>query len=403
MKCTETCFKIVSIILLLLSASIAQDKKLNVAVLDLDPTGIAKPEAQFLSDRLRTELFETGKFRVVERDKMNAILTEQGFQQTGCTSVECAVEIGQLLNVKMMVAGNIGKIEDLYSISLRLINVETGALLHTATRDFEGRLSEVLTEVIPDVAADLSLIEIDEPMEEKEERSPVRKSDMDTSNRFAIILKGGLASLRYTADINAKIQELDPAQLKIFKDLPNHSIFGFEGQYTLSPRWLLKLGIASENLLSKWTVAIDDPLSSLVYTNISFERDYQFINTYLGFNFFFWQKPEIYDFFIGVDIGTTTFESRLRQQYVQINGDVTDRDDTYQYSAFTWKLSLGGIYYLSSSFSLAMDLAAKVVEAYDTTDQRPNDIPDLLYKGIILPEEVSASGLQLNFYLGYHF
>ncbi len=400
---TGTWFKVVLTILLLLSVSIAQEIKLNVAVLDLDPTGIAKPESQFLSDRLRTELFETGKFRVVEREKMNAILTEQGFQQTGCSSVECAVEIGQLLNVKMMVAGNIGKIEDLYSISLRLINVETGALLHTATRDFEGKLSEVLTEVIPDVAADLSLIEIDEPKEEKEERSPVRESDMDTSNRFAILLKGGLASLRYTADINAKIQDLDQTQSKFFNELPNHSIFGLEGHYTLSPRWQMKLGFAAENLLSNWTVTIDEPLSSLVYDNISFERDYQFINTYLGFNFFFWQKPEIFDFFIGVDIGTTTFDSQLRQQYVQTNGNVTDRDDTYQYSAFTWKLSLGGIYYLSSSFSVAMDLTAKVVEAYDTTDQIPNDIPELLYKGIMLPGEVAASGLQLNFYLGYHF
>jgi len=403
MKHTGTWFKVFSTFLLLLSALSAQEVKLNVAVLDLDPTGIAKPEAQFLSDRLRTELFETGKFRVVEREKMNAILTEQGFQQSGCTSVECAVEIGQLLNVKMMVAGNIGKIEDLYSISLRLIDVESGALLHTATRDFEGKLSEVLTEVIPDVAADLSSIEIDEPKEEIEESSPVRESDMDTSNRFAILLKGGLASLMYTADINTKIQDLDPTLSKFFKELPNHSIIGLEGHYTLSPRWRMKLGFVAENLLANWTVAIDEPLSSLVYDNISFERDYQFINSYLGFNFFFWQNPEICDFFIGVDIGTTTFDSRLRQQYVETNGDVIDRDDTYQYSAFTWKLSLGGIYYLSSSFSLAMDLTAKVVEVYDTSDQIPDDIPDLLYKGIMLPEEIVASGLQLNFYLGYHF
>jgi hypothetical protein len=50
-----------------------------------------------------------------------------------------------------------------------------------------------------------------------------------------------------------------------------------------------------------------------------------------------------------------------------------------------------------------MDLTAKVVEAYNTSDQIPNDIPDLLYKGIMLPEEIAASGLQLSFYLGYHF
>jgi curli biogenesis system outer membrane secretion channel CsgG len=78
---------------LFISMSLAQISKTNIAVIDLDPTAIPKNEAQFLSDRLRTELFETGVFQVVEREKMTAILNEQGFQQTGCTSVECAIAI----------------------------------------------------------------------------------------------------------------------------------------------------------------------------------------------------------------------------------------------------------------------------------------------------------------------
>ena len=76
------------ILVFIITASQAQDIKTNIAVIDLDPTSISNNESQFLSDRLRTELFETGKFQVVEREKMNAILDEQGFQQTGCTSVE---------------------------------------------------------------------------------------------------------------------------------------------------------------------------------------------------------------------------------------------------------------------------------------------------------------------------
>jgi hypothetical protein len=83
MKCTGTFFKVIPTILFLLSASIAQEMKLNVAVLDLDPTGIAKPEALFLSDRLRTELFETGKFRVVEREKMNGIILPEEIAASG--------------------------------------------------------------------------------------------------------------------------------------------------------------------------------------------------------------------------------------------------------------------------------------------------------------------------------
>ena len=62
----------VALILLLVSISVlpGQETKVNIAVLDLDPTGIANPDADFLSDRLRTELFETGEFQVIERTKM---------------------------------------------------------------------------------------------------------------------------------------------------------------------------------------------------------------------------------------------------------------------------------------------------------------------------------------------
>ncbi|NIV04449.1 hypothetical protein GWN26_14740 [Candidatus Saccharibacteria bacterium] len=37
------------------------------------------------------ELFNTGKFRVLERAKMKEILKEQGFQQTGCVSTAWVV------------------------------------------------------------------------------------------------------------------------------------------------------------------------------------------------------------------------------------------------------------------------------------------------------------------------
>ena len=106
-------------LILMIGSVFAQESKINIAVLDLDPTGIDDENARFLSDRLRAELFKTNHFNVVERDKMNTILQEQGFQQSGCTSLECAVEIGQLLNVEQMVAGTIGKIEKTYKCGKR--------------------------------------------------------------------------------------------------------------------------------------------------------------------------------------------------------------------------------------------------------------------------------------------
>jgi len=73
--------------------------RMQVAVLNLDTSGIDASAIVVLSDRLRSELVNTGRFDVMERTPMDEILTEQGFQQSGGTITECAAEVGQLLGV----------------------------------------------------------------------------------------------------------------------------------------------------------------------------------------------------------------------------------------------------------------------------------------------------------------
>lgn len=128
----------------------------SIAVMDLDAKGIARDEASVLTDKLRGELFQTGQFQVIERSVMDEILKEQGFQQTGCTSKECAVEAGQLIGVQFMVAGSIGRIEKTYLLSVRLINVATGKIEKSVQRELTGSLTDVLKEGIPYVVGELS-------------------------------------------------------------------------------------------------------------------------------------------------------------------------------------------------------------------------------------------------------
>lgn len=118
--------------------------QISIAVLDLEGKGLTELEASILTDRLRHELFQTGQYRVVERDMMGEIIDEQGFQLSECTSTECMVEIGRLLGVDQMVGGSVSKFGSMYSISVRLISVETGEILGTATYDHEGRIEDLL-------------------------------------------------------------------------------------------------------------------------------------------------------------------------------------------------------------------------------------------------------------------
>jgi TolB-like protein len=123
-------------------------EKTTIAVLTIESKGgVSHSEAATLTDRLGSMLVNTNVFTVVDRSKMEEILQEQGFQQTGCTSTECAVEVGRLLNVQKMVSGSIGKIGRTYTIDLALIDVQTSQIENSFIRDYQGEIDGLLKEM----------------------------------------------------------------------------------------------------------------------------------------------------------------------------------------------------------------------------------------------------------------
>ena len=63
-----------------------------VTVIEFEGLGISQAEAKALTDEFEINLTSIGDYTLVERGKVEEVLQEQGFQQTGCTSDECAVE-----------------------------------------------------------------------------------------------------------------------------------------------------------------------------------------------------------------------------------------------------------------------------------------------------------------------
>jgi len=119
----------------------------TVAVLDFEARGIAVYEAETLTERLRSEIPNTNAFRLVDRKLLETILEEQGLQQSGCTTDECAAEVGQLLGVQFMISGSIGKLDNLYTIDLKLVSVTTGATERVKTLSYEGQISDLIIEM----------------------------------------------------------------------------------------------------------------------------------------------------------------------------------------------------------------------------------------------------------------
>ncbi len=135
------------------SAQLAEGKQ-TVAILDFEGRGISQMEAATLTDRLMSEMVSTDAVIMVERNQMNEILEEQGLQQAGCTSAECAAEVGALLGVQNMVSGSFGKLGNTYTVDAKMFSVETGATIRSSSKTHKGEVDGLLT-IIEIVAWDL--------------------------------------------------------------------------------------------------------------------------------------------------------------------------------------------------------------------------------------------------------
>ena len=127
-----------------LKAQVTEGKQ-TVAVLEFEGRGISQLESKTLTDRLMSEIVNTDAVIMVERNQMDEILNEQGFQQSGCTSSECAAEVGALLGVQNMVSGSFGKLGNSYTIDAKMFSVETGATIRTVSKTYKGAVDNLLT------------------------------------------------------------------------------------------------------------------------------------------------------------------------------------------------------------------------------------------------------------------
>jgi formylglycine-generating enzyme required for sulfatase activity len=194
---------LLSVLLSILSSGslFAQQARLSLGVWDFD-TGEALPRDanMALCDVLRSELFLTGKFDVLERGDMDRLLQQRGFQREEHASTEYIVEAGRALGVLKMVAGNIGKIGATYTINLRLIDVKTGTVDRVANETCRceiddlvhivGAAAKTLAES-ETPAEQLARIERERNARQAEEQKPTEKKTPEFSTEGMILVPAG--------------------------------------------------------------------------------------------------------------------------------------------------------------------------------------------------------------------
>lgn len=140
-----------------------EEAKTAVAVSDFTGTGMEPALLKSLTDRFSSELLSTQRFRVMERNQMELILKEQGFQASGaCDEASCLVEIGQLIAVDKMVTGSIAKVGGFYTVSAKIINVATGNIEKNLSEDCDCPIEAVLTGTLGRLAKRLAGMAVEE-------------------------------------------------------------------------------------------------------------------------------------------------------------------------------------------------------------------------------------------------
>lgn len=123
----------------------------KVAVLQFKSLMADAALGEAVTELLKAELVDTGAYQMVERGAMNQILKEQAFQQSGVVDPQKAVAIGKLTGADLMVYGSVIKTGDLFTISSRIIDIESGAV--TVAKSIRGSGEER----IPDLVRQLAL------------------------------------------------------------------------------------------------------------------------------------------------------------------------------------------------------------------------------------------------------
>jgi TolB-like protein len=126
--------------LLSVAASAAAQDRPTVAVLYFDNGALVRPAdyaplSKGMADMLITELSSNAKLRVVERDRLQAILDEMKLAESDKVDRGTAVRIGRLLNARHLLTGGyvVDPKEKQMRLDVRAIDVETSEIVFGET------------------------------------------------------------------------------------------------------------------------------------------------------------------------------------------------------------------------------------------------------------------------------
>lgn len=119
-----------------IAAKMTAKQKTTVAVVEFtDLQGNTTDFGRFLAEELITRLMEAEKFRVIERQLLNKVITEQKLSLTGVVDPASAKQLGKILGVEAIVVGTVTNLSQSVKVNARLISTETGEIFSVASAE----------------------------------------------------------------------------------------------------------------------------------------------------------------------------------------------------------------------------------------------------------------------------
>ena len=115
-----------------------EDTRPTISVFNFETSGLFQGEMRLLVDFLSSNIIETKKYKVIEREQRQAVLSEIEFSNSDCTDEKCQLEIGRMLSANQIVTGSVGKFGERYLITAKLIDVETAQSKNASSKVYSS-------------------------------------------------------------------------------------------------------------------------------------------------------------------------------------------------------------------------------------------------------------------------
>jgi len=120
----------------------ARDSLPTAALLSFQDIPTSEPGLRTLQDRLFLEAFKVRHWRLLERQRMDAILAEHAFQGSASCSTSCTADLGSMLGVRTLLIPEFDRDAGIVHVSLRELDVGSGEVLRLAEAETDQPLSE---------------------------------------------------------------------------------------------------------------------------------------------------------------------------------------------------------------------------------------------------------------------